>query len=245
MGVRLVVVAGASSGVGKTTVTLGLLEALRRRGLTVQAFKVGPDFIDPGLARLRAAGAELVFWSPLVDAALPAVDALYLGGGYPELHAARLAGNEAVRAAVSKFVSDGRPVYAECGGLMYLAETLEDQQGVPRPMVGVLPITVRMQPARMTLGYREVRFVADTPLAGIGATARGHEFHYSTPDPVPGSVARAWRVSGGGPPRGEGYLAEGALMTYLHLHFASCPDLPHRWVEACAKHARERASVTR
>ncbi|MBI1848306.1 MAG: hypothetical protein HYR86_15215 [Candidatus Rokubacteria bacterium] len=196
------------------------------------------------LARLRAAGAELVAWSPLADEALPVVDGLYLGGGYPELHAARLAENEPMRAAVAAFVRNGRPVYAECGGLMYLAETLEDQDGAVHPMVGVLPIGVRMRPPRMTLGYREVTFAADTPLGRGGAVVRGQEFHYSTPDAVPAAVPRAWRVRGGGAERAEGYLVDAALMTYLHLHFASCPELPHHWVETCARLARRHASVT-
>src|SRR5207247_4706673 len=98
---------------------------------------------------LREAGAELVFWSPLRDSELPDVDGLYFGGGYPELHARRLAENAAMRKAVRRFAEAGRPVYAECGGLMYLAETLGDADGVAHPMVGVLPAAVRLEPRRM------------------------------------------------------------------------------------------------
>lgn len=190
------------------------------------------------LEALRAAGAELVFWSPLEVTALPEVDGLYLGGGYPELHARALSENTPVLKAVGEFVAAGRPVYAECGGLMYLADALEDMSSLSHPMVGVLPATVHMQPARLTLGYTEVRFVADTPLGAAGTVARGHEFHVSTLDPVPPSVARAYRLEGSGEGRAEGYLVARALMSYVHLHFGSNPALAPAFVGACAEARR-------
>ena len=184
---------------------------------------------------LREAGAELVFWSPLGDHEPPDADGLYLGGGYPELHALRLAGNAALKKAVRRFAEAGRPVYAECGGLMYLAETLEDADGVAYPMAGVLPAGVRMRPRRMALGYTEVALTHDTPIGPAGAVARGHEFHYSTLDPVPDGVERVYRiVQRGGPARAEGYRVGRTLMSYIHLHFASNPELPRAFVRACA-----------
>jgi len=191
-------------------------------------------YYHENLALLRAAGAELIFWSPLCDE-VPDVDGLYFGGGYPELCGQALSDNVRARKAVRDLAERGTPIYAECGGLMYLAEALEDLDGVAHPMVGVLPTTVRMRPRRMTLGYREVRFDADTPLGAAGAVARGHEFHYSTIDPVPDAVPRVWRLEGRpGDDRLEGYLIGRALMSYIHLHFASNPDLPRAFVGACA-----------
>ena len=182
------------------------------------------------LAMLEAAGAELVFWSPLRDVA-PDADGFYFGGGYPELHARDLAENTDALKAVHERALGGTPIYAECGGLMYLAEALEDLDGVAHPMVGLLPATVRMRPRRLTLGYREVRFTADTPLGPAGTLARGHEFHYSTLDVVPARVPRVWRHDGG---RAEAYLIHRALLSYVHLHFASNPELPRAFVAACA-----------
>jgi len=182
------------------------------------------------LAMLEAAGAELVFWSPLRDAA-PDADGFYFGGGYPELHARGLAENTDALKAVHERALGGTPIYAECGGLMYLAEALEDLDGVAHPMVGLLPTTVRMRPRRLTLGYREVRFTADSPLGPAGTLARGHEFHYSTLDVVPERVPRVWQHDGG---RAEAYLIHRALMSYVHLHFASNPELPRAFVAACA-----------
>jgi cobyrinic acid a,c-diamide synthase len=187
------------------------------------------------LARLEAAGAELVFWSPLTDRALPRVDGLYFGGGYPEVHAGALAANTSVRGAVRGFADAGGPIYAECGGLMYLADALEDPEGVRHEMVGVLPTIVRMRPPRLSLGYTEVTLTADAPLGAAGSVARGHEFHYSSIDPLPDTIARAYRLRRRhGEERAEGYLVGRALMSYVHLHFASNPELAGRFVTACA-----------
>jgi cobyrinic acid a,c-diamide synthase len=186
------------------------------------------------LDRLREAGAELVWWSPLADPDVPDVDGLYLGGGYPELHAAALADNAGVREAVRRFADGGRPIYAECGGLMFLAESLEDVAGRVHPMVGVLPAPVRMRAHGLTIGYAEVELTAACPLGAAGAVARGQEFHASTLGPVSGAIPRVYRVrSPGGGERVEGYLVGRALMSYLHLHFASNPALAPAFVAAC------------
>src|SRR5260370_12683469 len=115
---------------------------------------------------------------------------------------------------------------------MYLAETLEDPEGVANPMVGLLPATVRMRPRKLSLGYPEVFFTSDTPLGPAGSIARGHEFHYSTLDPVPDSVARAWRVEERrGGPRAEGYVTRPTLLRYVPPHFRSWPQLPRPFVD--------------
>ncbi|RMH32738.1 MAG: cobyrinate a,c-diamide synthase, partial [Nitrospirae bacterium] len=108
-------------------------------------------------------GAELVFFSPLFDRTLPAVDLLYLGGGYPELYARDLAANVSMREAVKAFAAAGGVIYAECGGLMYLAERLRDFDGVDHEMVGLLPIEVVMTLDRLTLGYRQLEVILPCP----------------------------------------------------------------------------------
>jgi cobyrinic acid a,c-diamide synthase len=197
-------------------------------------------------ALLEAAGAELVFWSPLTDRALPRVDGLYFGGGYPELHAAALAANAPVQAAVHAFAAAGGPVYAECGGLMYLAHALEDLDGATHTMVGLVPTTVRMRPRRLSLAYTEVALTGATPLGEAGAVARGHEFHYSRLDPVPDTISRAYLLRPRlGEERAEGYLVERALMSYVHLHFASNPALAEGFVAACAARGARREPAPR
>lgn len=193
---------------------------------------------------LRAAGGGIVFFSPQTDVALPDVDGLYFGGGYPELHARALSENVGLVKAVRDFAEAGKPIYAECGGLMYLAETLEDLDGVEHPMVGLLPTRVHMRPRRLTLAYTEVLFTSDNPLGIAGTVARGHEFHHSTLDPVPDCIARVYQLrrrSGG--ERAEGYLVGRALMSYIHLHFASNPKVAQSFVAACAQTRRRVASV--
>jgi cobyrinic acid a,c-diamide synthase len=195
---------------------------------------------------LRAAGGELVFWSPLEDRGLPDVDALYLGGGYPEVHARELASNVAMREAVRAFAAAGGPVYAECGGLLYLAEGLEDESGRVHPMVGLLPTIGRMTPKHLTLGYAEVETTRETPLGPAGTTARGHMFHASRIDPVPEWVPRAYsvRAGQGAAPRAEGYLIGEALLSYVHLHFGSNLALANRLVRRASARRRRRAAVT-
>jgi cobyrinic acid a,c-diamide synthase len=185
---------------------------------------------------LREAGADLVEWSPLADGEPPDVDGLYFGGGYPELDAQHLADNARCRRTVRRFaLDDGRPVYAECGGLMYLAESLEDADGRVHEMVGLLPARVTMRPPRMSLGYLGVTLTAPTPLGPAGTVARGQEFHFSTLSPVPASVPRAYGVTApGGATRAEGYVVGRSLMSYVHLHFASNPALARGFVDACA-----------
>jgi cobyrinic acid a,c-diamide synthase len=192
-------------------------------------------YYPDNLEALRLAGAEIVAWSPLEDSRLPEVDALYLGGGYPEVHAARLAENGAARAAVAAFVRDGRPVYAECGGLMYLAETLEDMEGRRQPMVGVLPLHVRMTPRRLTLGYREVRLDSAGLLGPAGSRLRGHEFHRSHLAAPPAGVETSYRVvdPAGGEPWREGYRVANTLASYVHLHLGSRPGTAEAFVAAC------------
>jgi cobyrinic acid a,c-diamide synthase len=187
------------------------------------------------LDRLHAAGAAIVEWSPLADADVPDVDGLYLGGGYPELHAAQLADNAALRKSVRRFAEAGRPIYAECGGLMFLADSLEDVAGRVHPMVGLLPAAVRMREHGLTLGYAEVTLAAPTLLGPAGTVVRGQEFHASTLGVVPPSITRAYRVRApGGGERAEGYMLGRALMSYVHLHFASCPAVATAFVDACA-----------
>jgi cobyrinic acid a,c-diamide synthase len=193
-------------------------------------------YYEENFARLRAAGAELVFWSPETDSAIPDVDGLYFGGGYPELRAQALSANVGVRTAVKKFAEAGGAVYAECGGLMYLADALEDLEGNVHEMVGLLPATVRMRPRRLSLGYMTVTTAAPSLLGPAGTIARGHEFHYSTLEPVPAAVPRAYGLTDTrGGSRAEGYQIGNALLSYVHLHFGSNGALAPALVEACAR----------
>ena len=179
-------------------------------------------YYEDNLNLLRECGAEFVEFSPIADHALPPdLHGIYFGGGYPELHAAALAANTPMREAVAQFVASDAPVYAECGGFMYLTESIVDADGCAWPMARVFPTAARMQGQLAKLGYVEVETSA--------GTARGHEFRYSTIDPMPAHIARTYRSGA------EGYRANAALGSYVHLHFLSCPRLAETFVDACEK----------
>lgn len=191
------------------------------------------------LRLLEAAGARLVFFSPVGDARLPEnLDGLYLPGGYPELNASELAANASMLADIRAFCASGRPVYAECGGFMALMRAFHGQDGRIRQMAGVFPCTARMGERFAALGYREARMLLETPLGPAGTLARGHEFHYSFLDALP-DVPAAYALSGRKGPLGtpEGFLSGNTLGSYVHLHFASNPDLARNFVASMARQA--------
>jgi len=169
------------------------------------------------LELLTAAGFDLVFFSPLSDTALPLdTAAVYLGGGYPELHAARLAANGMMKAALRQWVEEGGPLYCECGGLMYMAEELADSGGGSFPMVGIFPLKMIMRPRFSRLGYRRVRLLRDCLLGRRGSELYGHEFHYSEPAGTPPDLECVYELEDG---RREGYACRNAIGSYVHLHF--------------------------
>ena len=205
-----------------------VLEEERTQGVGV-AVAAGPSFsflYEENLELLRGAGAEIFALDPTTEENLPeGTDALYLGGGFPETYAESLSANGSLREGIRRFVTEGRPVVAECGGLLYLARELDG-----RPMCGVLDASARMTD-RLTLGYREARAPADSPLAPRGAVVRGHEFHYSAVEPSFGERP-AWQLAGRGP---EGFSSGGVHASYLHTHWAATPGLPRRLVRAAMK----------
>jgi cobyrinic acid a,c-diamide synthase len=151
-------------------------------------------YYEDNLDALRAAGADLVAFSPLDDRELPdALDALYVGGGYPELWAEALTANVNMKAAVRRFIESGRAVYAECGGLMYLAESIQGRDGQTWPMVGALPFNVVMTERLQRFGYVEVTLTRDCVWGAAGTAVRGHSFHCSRIADLPTDVPRSYQ----------------------------------------------------
>ena len=187
---------------------------------------------------LRYFGAELVEFSPIKDKKLPdGTGGVYLGGGYPELYAKELRANSRLREEIRDFAASGAPVYAECGGLMYLGKRLTDNDGKSYPMCGVFPWSARMLPKRKALGYREIKIARGCPFLGAGQRIKGHEFHYSELTlPGKGGFERVYELTGvSGPGRLEGFLHKKTLASYIHLHFGSNPAFAAGFVDACAQ----------
>jgi cobyrinic acid a,c-diamide synthase len=195
-------------------------------------------YYPENLEALREQGAALVGVSALDDPDLPeGLHALYIGGGFPETHARQLAGNEGFRQAVKAAARAGLPIYAECGGLMYLGRSL--QVGGERfPMVGLFPYDFVMGKRPRGHGYTILEVTADNPYFPRGAVLKGHEFHYSRLQPEPGAeAAMAFRVVRGAGLEGqrEGLLYKNVLATYTHLHALGAPE----WAPALVRQARE------
>ena len=176
---------------------------------------------------LRALGAELAPFSPLEDAALPAdIDGLYLGGGYPELHADALAGNASMRESVRDAVRNGLPTVAECGGFQYLHQTLDG-----RPMAGALPLHARMTDRLQPFGYVTLTAARDNLLGRTGASIRAHTFHYGVSDDE-GDAFHAQKPNGRGWPCG--CATDTLYAGYPHLYFRSNPAFAANFVRKCA-----------
>lgn len=193
-------------------------------------------YYQENLRLLRMAGAELVEFSPIHDKRLPEdLDALYIGGGYPELYGYELGQNSRMRKEVRKFSQAGGCVYAECGGFMYLMDDLVTDRG-RFAMCGVFPVRAAMNDKRRALGYREITLLRNCPLGPEGTVARGHEFHYSSietaflPEDMPAVYATADRK--GNTAGAEGFLVDNTLGSYIHLHFASNPEVAEHLVAA-------------
>lgn len=209
----------------------------RRTRIAVARDKAFSFYYEDNLELLVQAGAELAFFSPLADAALPeGARGLYIGGGFPEVYAGRLAENATLRGELAAAIAAGLPTYAECGGLMYLTKAITDLDGRTHPMVGTLPGRSAMT-GRLTLGYRTATTLVDTPLAAAGITLRGHEFHYSDWIERPADLPAAYRLAATAnrPARLEGYAAGNLLASYIHLHWSAASEVAARFVAACCE----------
>jgi cobyrinic acid a,c-diamide synthase len=202
-------------------------------------------YYPENLEALEELGAELAFFSALGGDALPDVDALYVGGGFPELYASRLAESRELRRSLRKAVTAGMPVYAECGGLMYLAKELV-VDGLSHPMAGVLDLVVEQTPRPRGHGYAEGTVERANPLFETGTRLRGHEFHYSE---IRGGDHRLATVVELGRGRGLGDGRDGIVVgrvwaSYLHLHALGTPEWAPGLVGLARTYQRERPGVS-
>ncbi len=171
---------------------------------------------------LRSLGAELRFFSPVKDETIPHADGLFLGGGFPEVLADKLEKNSRMLLSIKNAASDGMPIYAECGGLMYLTKSITEFDGKKHSMVDLFDADTVMD-KKLTLNYTEAK-IADTCLvAKTGKTIRGHEFHYSKIDNIRKDTRFAYKLSKGKGVNGsvDGLMEYSTLASYMHLHFAN------------------------
>jgi cobyrinic acid a,c-diamide synthase len=167
---------------------------------------------------LRGLGADVVFFSPLLDSALPTCDAVWIPGGYPELHASTLAANTALRDSLTAHVAEGKPVWAECGGMMVLFDSIATTDGAQHSLWGLLPGEVTMHKRLSALGPQQLTLAS--------GTLRGHTFHYSTSESTLVPVTRTARPDHDPmPDAGEALWQRGSVRaSYFHAWFPSCPE---------------------
>ena len=201
----------------------------RPQGRATVAVAGGPAFsfaYPDNVELLAEAGAELVPFDPVADDRLPeGVTGLYAGGGFPEVFAAALAANRPLLDDVRARIGAGMVTWAECGGLLWLARSLDGHA-----LAGAVPADAAMTD-RLTLGYRRARLRVDSPLGPAGTDLRGHEFHYSTLDPPGDALDWSGRTASGR----AGFASPTLLASYVHLHLGADPGPAERFVAACAR----------
>ncbi len=203
-------------------------------------------YYPENLEALQAAGAKLLEINALQQDRLPEVDALYIGGGFPETNAAALAGNEGFRRSLKEAIDSGLPVYAECGGLMFLGqEIISGEQSFP--MVGALPFSVLLEKKPQGHGYTILEVVADNPYFPVGTRLRGHEFHYSRLiEPDLDRLRLVFQLA-----RGQGIIDQrdgicyrNVLATYTHLHALATPEWAPALVRRAIQYQAQRQAAT-
>ncbi|MEE9474918.1 MAG: cobyrinate a,c-diamide synthase, partial [Candidatus Hydrothermarchaeaceae archaeon] len=190
-------------------------------------------YYEDNLDAFAAAGAEIKYIDSIKDRKLPEIDALYIGGGFPEIFAEELEKNASLRGEIYEFCDSGKPVYAECGGLMYLGRSITTKKNMEYEMVGFLPIKTRMFEKFQSLGYVRNETTAKNPISRIGATLKGHEFHYSKVETLR-KMGYIYKVKRGKGIDGvhDGILEKNTLASYMHLHVLSYPPMIRNFLKS-------------
>ncbi|MEE8402588.1 MAG: hypothetical protein V3R93_02430, partial [Candidatus Hydrothermarchaeaceae archaeon] len=183
-------------------------------------------YYQDNLDAFAAAGAEIKYIDSLKNKTLPDIDALYIGGGFPEIFAEEIEKNVSLRGEIYEFCDAGRPVYAECGGLMYLGRSIVTKENEEYEMVGFLPVKTRMYDKFQSLGYVSNVTTAKNPISRAGVTLKGHEFHYSRAE-ILEKMEYIYKVKRGRGIDGthDGMLKKNTLASYMHLHVLSHPPM--------------------
>ena len=224
LGLRQDKTAYAPRGCGKVRVNIAIAKD--------KAFNF---YYQDNLDILEVLGARLVEFSPLKDKSLPpGIDAMYIGGGYPELFSAQLSANRRMREVVSGYAKKGLPIYAECGGLMYLVKNIISFEGKSFPMAGVFNCAAVMADKRQALGYIEIEVKKDNILSRKGDKIRAHTFHWSYLKNLSKDIRFAYKVTKGKDRVYEdGLIKDNVLASYAHLHFASHINFAKNFIKSC------------
>lgn len=225
----------AQAGPIDTNVTSSLFDNKKESSVKIAVAKDAAfNFYYPeNLEILEAHGAEIVYFSPLANEPLPEhIDGLYIGGGFPEEFAKELSEGHTARLSIKHAIEQGLPTLAECGGFMYLTDSIETTDNDRYDMVGIISGKVKMHSKRVALGYREISGRKNNFLISGQQKARGHEFHYSTFE-ADIEIQHAYETKGMRGTKLEGCLIHHLVAGYTHFHFASCVEMVENWIAFC------------
>ena len=196
-------------------------------------------YYGASLNELKNLGAEIVYFSPLDDEHLPEnISGLIIGGGFPEMFAARLEQNKNLRAEIFHAAQEGLPIFAECGGFMYLMRELVDFSGKSFEMCGVIDGVATMTKKLQTVGYVEAEILRDCVIGRAGDKIRAHEFHFSTAETSDEKIFKCRRMRTGAE-YFAGAVKKNLVASYLHIHFAGCPSAARNFIDACKNFQRQ------
>lgn len=195
-------------------------------------------YYDDSLSVLEEMGAEIINFSPLYDEKIPSCDGLILGGGFPEMFAEKLENNISMRESIKNAALNGLPIYAECGGYMYLMKSIADLSGKCFNMAGVIDKQAKMKNKLQTVGYVTATQVTDTILGKKGVKFKGHEFHFSVADDEENSSAFTMEKMRTGKKYFAGYADKNVLGSYLHLHFRGEKEAAKKFINSCLNYKK-------
>ncbi len=193
-------------------------------------------YYEENLRMLREQGAKIVYFSPLKNEKIPdTADGLYIGGGFPEVFARKLAENKVSTGSIRDRILNGLPTYAECGGYMFLCRNIILKDGTEIPGAGIIPASAAMTD-KLTMGYREIKAIHSSIIMENGDTARGHEFHYSDiTDHM--DVDHPFMLKSGSREKVDGFFSPNVVASYAHIHFASNERIPENFARSCRDYA--------
>lgn len=215
--------------------------ALRNNAKKIVKIAVAKDeafsfYYEDSLSVLEEMGAEIIYFSPLYDSEIPTCDGLILGGGFPEMFADKLEKNKTMRYSIKDAATNGLPIYAECGGFMYLMKSVVDLSGKSFNMTGVIYKKSKMKDKLQTVGYVTATQIQDTIFGEKGLKFKGHEFHFSVTDEDENTAAFTMEKMRTGKKYLAGYASKNILGSYLHLHFRGEKDAARNFIESCRKY---------
>lgn len=197
-------------------------------------------YYPESIAVLENCGAQIVPFSPLHEGELPDADGVIIGGGFPEMFAEKLSENTSMRDSIKRAAKNNMPIYAECGGYMYLTNAITDFAGKSFPMVGAIDVTATMNDKLQTVGYVMATMQTETVLGPKGAMLKGHEFHFSSTDASGTAAPFIFERLRNGEKYSGGYASGNLLASYLHIHFAGCKEAAEYFVEKCVSYGERK-----